>query len=364
MKIIHCADIHLDSKLNANLDSAKSRERRAEILQTFLRMVDYGSQEGVTAILISGDLFDKNQVSATARNAVVQTVVAHPEITFFYLQGNHDASSFLHGLESVPENLKLFSDSWRSYRLPGEEGVVISGVELNTKNKDLVYQSLVLDADVCNIVMMHGQESRYQAKDKTEIISLSQLKNKCIDYLALGHIHTYKKEKLDARGEYCYCGCLEGRGFDECGEHGFVMLDIQDKKVTSTFVPFAARQLYEVSADVSSCMDSLEAANVCRNKLQEASHPSSSLIKLILTGNRDVESEINLDFLQKTFENEYYFIKVTDHTRLAVDYDSYALDESLKGEFIRLIRSSKDMDDEMKGKVIACGIKMLAGEEV
>ena len=33
-------------------------------------------------------------------------------------------------------------------------------------------------------------------------------------------IHKYKKEKLDNRGVYCYSGCLEGRGFDECGEKG------------------------------------------------------------------------------------------------------------------------------------------------
>jgi exonuclease SbcD len=54
------------------------------------------------------------------------------------------------------------------------------------------------------------------SKDKTEVISLKELKNKAIDYLALGHIHSYKMEQLDSRGVYCYPGCLEGRGFDEC----------------------------------------------------------------------------------------------------------------------------------------------------
>ena len=54
---------------------------------------------------------------------------------------------------------------------------------------------------------------------------------KNIDYLALGHIHKYKQAELDQRGVYCYSGCLEGRGFDECGEKGFVLLDIDEESL-------------------------------------------------------------------------------------------------------------------------------------
>ena len=31
MKLIHCADLHLDSKLSANLDREKARERKKEL---------------------------------------------------------------------------------------------------------------------------------------------------------------------------------------------------------------------------------------------------------------------------------------------------------------------------------------------
>ena len=89
-------------------------------------------------------------------------------------------------------------------------------MELTPENSGSIYHTLSLDADQCNIVVLHGQESEYSARDKAEIIHLTALKNKGIDYLALGHIHSYKQERLDARGVYCYPGCLEGRGFDEC----------------------------------------------------------------------------------------------------------------------------------------------------
>ena len=44
MKIIHCADIHLDSKMSANLTKEKARERKTELLTTFQNMVAYGAQ--------------------------------------------------------------------------------------------------------------------------------------------------------------------------------------------------------------------------------------------------------------------------------------------------------------------------------
>ena len=184
MKIIHCADLHLDSKMNSNFDRIKAKERKGEILHTFERMVEYASEQGVDAILIAGDLFDTRNISASVRNTVLFSIKDHPLITFYYLRGNHDADNFLSGLEQIPENLKLFGSQWLSYR---QGDVVISGVELSYENAGSAYVSLVLNAQDFNIVMLHGQESESNAKDKTASIHLKALKNKGIDYLALGH---------------------------------------------------------------------------------------------------------------------------------------------------------------------------------
>ena len=42
MKIIHCADLHLDSQMTANLTKEQARERKREIIRTFTRMVESG----------------------------------------------------------------------------------------------------------------------------------------------------------------------------------------------------------------------------------------------------------------------------------------------------------------------------------
>jgi len=362
MKIIHCADLHLDSKMTANLSKEQAKERKNEILRTFTRMVEYAKKNNVKVILIAGDLFDTRNVSAMVRNTVRDVITQNPEIDFLYLKGNHDNDNFLSKLEEIPENLYLFGDEWTTYAYGN---VRITGLELNAENSLTAYNSLVLDHDTFNIVTMHGQLSGYRNKDKTEIISLDDLKNKNIDYLALGHIHGFHMDKMDSRGIYCYPGCLEGRGFDECEQKGFVVLDINmdTLKANVNFVKMGYRTLYTMLVDVTGVSTTQEAALRIDKALQENQYASSSLVKVVLYGEVNVECELDTSFLEEQFADYFYFIKVNDETKLLVNYKDYEGDVSLKGEFVRLV-SESDLPEEEKSLVIRAGILALQGEEI
>ena len=362
MRIIHCADLHLDSKMTANLSKEQARERKGEILRTWGRLVEYAKKNGVTVILIAGDLFDTRNVAVNVRNAVRDIIWKNPDIDFLYLRGNHDTDSFLAKLEEIPDNLCLFSDKWVTYSY---DKIAITGIELDGSNSLTAYNSLVLDNDKFNIVTMHGQLAGYKSKDKTEIVSLDDLRNKNIDYLALGHIHAFQMERLDNRGVYCYPGCLEGRGFDECGAKGFVVLDIDPHTRTATteFVPIAARTLYTLPVDVTGILSTQEAAERMEGAIAISGYPSNSLVKFLLQGEVDVECELNIEFLEEQFAEYFYFIKIYDETRLWVNYEDYANDISLKGEFIRMVCAS-ELSEEEKSLVIRTGIQALQGEEI
>ena len=110
MKIIHTADIHLESALSSYQDKEKSKTRKNELLISFERLVKYGVDNGVAAIIIAGDLFDVRKISAKARDTVLSSILDNPEITFYYLRGNHDADSFIDDVlkknGEMPENFK------------------------------------------------------------------------------------------------------------------------------------------------------------------------------------------------------------------------------------------------------------------
>ncbi|MBO6015696.1 MAG: DNA repair exonuclease [Lachnospiraceae bacterium] len=363
MKLIHCADLHLDSRMNANLDKEKARERKAEILHTFERMVAYAEANQVDAILIAGDLFDTRNISATTRNVVLHNIQNHPNMIYYYLNGNHDHNNFLSGLDQIPENLKLFSDHWTSYEMGN---VVIWGMEFTPENVSTAHMALTPDMHRCNIVMLHGQEAESSSKDKAEVIPIRFYKNKGIDYLALGHVHAYKSAPLDARGVYCYPGCLEGRGFDECGEHGFVLLQVDEESGTfsHSFVPFAHRKLYTIRADLTGCITTSEMCERIQARIKEEGCDSGSLLKIVLCGALDVECEKDISYLQSHFGSAFYYVKVSDETTLKIDETDYLLDPSLKGEYVMCVMRDASLSEEDRKAIIRYGLLAIDGEEV
>ena len=203
-----------------------------------------------------------------------------------------------------------------------------------------------------------------------EEICLDKLKDRGIDYLALGHVHRPKREKLDHRGMYVYPGCLEGRGFDECGEHGFMLIDIDEATgdMNTEFIPFAYRRLYDVQVDITGAVDSQDVADMIAEKLYgdvngRENDLARALVKITVTGGLDVESEIDMEYLARQFNDSFYYVKIADKTDLRVDPLKYVHDATLKGEFVRMVLE-QDMSEDDKAYIMQTGIRALAGEEV
>ena len=352
MKLIHCADIHLDSPMETNLSVDKARERKLEIRSTFSRMVRTAAEEGVEAILIAGDLFDGARVVKSTENYVLDLIASHPMIDFYYLSGNHDQGSALFHSAQLPNNLYTFGKLWSTYR---RGGVTITGASVPDAD------TLSLNPEDVNIILLHGQERRSAGVAGEDIIHLGRFKNKGIDYAALGHIHEHRVLRLDTRGVAVYSGCLEGRGFDECGTKGYVLLNIEGNRISHQFVPFATRTLHTVECDITGFSSALD--------LEEKMLASVSgilpgdMVKVVLGGTCPAEAMLDLTHLRGILSEKFYFAKVKDETRLFINAEDYAHDISLKGEFVRRVLASSLSESE-KERVIACGFRALSGEEL
>lgn len=373
MKIIHTADLHLDSKLNRHLDDSKASERRNELLTTFQKIIHYAVSNKADAILIAGDLFDTRKISATARDSVISAILNNPKITFYYLRGNHDLGSFLNDFRDrikgeLPDNLKLFDDNWISYVFKGTDGeeVVITGAEVTKENNTNLEASLVLDQSKCNIVMLHGQETETAGKNDAQVIPIRSYRNRGIDYLALGHVHQPKIERLDSRGVYSYCGCPEGRGFDEIGPRGFNLLTIHNQKVDVQFVPFSQRTIFDVNADVSDCLTNDDAIGVIEKLFEDSGILEKDLIKVRLCGETEMDVHFDLEYIAHRLNESYYLVRVKDETKPRIDYSRFLYDKSLKGEFVRKLEDATEQGEVTQSEaaeIIALGIRLLSGEE-
>ena len=340
--------------MSTHFTPTQARERQNELLATFGRMVDYANENNVNVILIAGDLLDTDSGNLRASEYVLSTIRANPNICFLYLVGNHDSNSLILAGDNLPKNLFTFGKKWRSYEFGN---VVITGIEIGKNNN--IYNSLVLDPNKINIVTLHGQEITGQKKDG-EVINIDALKGKNIDYLALGHIHSYKLAPLDNRGVYCYPGCLEGRGFDECGEKGFVLLDITDK-IDYTFIPFASREFVEVNVDITDAITYEQIKNKVLSSISGI--PKENIMRVYLTGTYTTDTQKYIDTLSTELSHNFYFLQIIDRSTLVLPQKDYSRDISLAGEFVRLVKSS-NLPQDAQEQILYYGLQAINGKEV
>ena len=71
MKLIHCADIHLDSPMQTHMTAQQASVRNTEMLQSFVRLTEFAQERAVRAVLIAGDLFDGARVRARTVDALL-----------------------------------------------------------------------------------------------------------------------------------------------------------------------------------------------------------------------------------------------------------------------------------------------------
>lgn len=371
MKIIHTADLHLGSPLTSLLSTDKRNERQKELFQRFLQLIDYGKENNVRLIIISGDMFDSpsrgndvlfSQVEAAIRGA--------SDIDFLYLRGNHDEMGvrdyYSAACERLP-NLKLFSrDEWVVYHydLMGGKRLSIYGREVagDTLPKDF-YETLKTSPNDFNIVALHGGVidigGSAFVKNSAPVFDLGILSTKYIGYLALGHLHQHKKARLGDFGTYCYSGCLEGRGFDELGRKGFVLLNIDEEKRVIKLKPIlnCIRQVYSFDVRLTGTLRYDEVLEKIREALFDI--PKESIVRVILKGFLSPDTVINTSALKAQLEGDYFFITVIDDTKVELDPHRYENDISLKGAFIKSVMADKDLKEIEKRDVIRLGLNAL-----
>ena len=416
VRLIHTADLHLDSAFSSRFSKEEAEERRRNLLIAWNKLLQYGIERKVQAILISGDLFDSPVVSRSTMEIFLSSIRKNPEISFFYLRGNHDTKNTFRFRDDLPKNLFLFSKEGKKYRL--KEKLVLLGQEFygterrnefpeepyGTERRsefpeesygtesllelpefpeepeELVEEELLspssakdamqsiwnLKEEDCNILMLHGALRDGGPEVQNEQgISLKQLSRYPIHYLALGHIHKREEGKCGSL-YYIYPGCLQGRGFDEEGEKGFYYLEIEEetKEIKAEFVPLKEGEFRIIPLFLSEEDGTLDAEEKIRESLKKEGAEAKDSVRIILKGEKRAGEERNLRYLEKQLEEEYAYIEIKEETKLKLRKEEFIHEKGLKGEFLRMVCESESLSEEEKEKLMILGIGLLQGEEL
>lgn len=353
MKLIHTSDIHLSSPLTTRLRSDKVRARKKELMGNFLRLTEEARREGAAGIIIAGDLFDSDKITKKDMDYVITVITGASDLEFFYLPGNHERDVILSAGE-LPENLHIFGKEWSVFSVGG---VTLVGRSETAKD---MFSTIPLSESGVNIAVLHGEIR--ERSGEGGIIGLRDTEDLKLDYVALGHYHSYSEYPCGrgGTGRAVYCGTPEGRGFDEVGEKGYSLINIEGGRVSHRFIPFAKRTLHEIPVDVGGALKTHE----LEMRILAATEriPTTDIVRALFTGARELELKCNTDMLKERFGTRFYHFEIKDNSKLCTRAEDYRYDKSLRGEFIRLCLEDTSLTDRERELIIHCGLSALAGE--
>lgn len=410
VKLIHTADLHLDSAFRSRFTKEEAENRRQKQLMAWKELLSFAVEKKVQGILIAGDLFDSPVVSHGTMDFFLSTISEHPEISFFYLRGNHDTENTFRYQENLPKNLFLFSERGKKYRL--NDRLLLAGVEYGTKDisfgenegatqgagqaaeqaaeqgigqenahgaealskseseSEEESKFLKLKEEDCNILLFHG--ALYQGTPKGEAVQgeegifLKNLEKLPLSYIALGHIHKGGEGRLNNGALWAYPGCLQGRGFDEEGERGFLYLKVEEEKkeIRKEFIPIKQGEFRILEIELQGEEGTLACLKKIEVEMEKAGIAKEDSLRIILKGKKGLEQERNLRYLQLQLQDSVFFLEIRDECELSWNREEAMKEKSLKGEFLRVLAAADNLSKEEQEEIIALGMGLLQGGEL
>ena len=247
VKFVQTSDWQIGMK-GGGLGSAADHVRKARI-ESLKNIFKAALEKKADFLLVSGDVFEDNQVSRNDVNAVVSIFNEYPGIPIFLLPGNHDCL----GPGCVYER-DIFSRIEHLTLLDSDAPVRIKDATLHPIPVHSIYAPsegkrdfrCVIDEPGVHIGVAHGNLKTGLAEriDFDLPIEPSCVDEAGLDYLALGHWHSHRIFK-DGEGvpRIAYSGTHERTSYGEDSAGCCLLVEIDDKGSVPIITPISTAVL-------------------------------------------------------------------------------------------------------------------------
>ncbi|MCC8047766.1 MAG: DNA repair exonuclease [Oscillospiraceae bacterium] len=340
IRLVHAADLHLDSPFE--LLGERAEQRRAEQRETLERIAELCRTRCADILLLAGDLFDSGAAYAETLRSLA-AALGGLEIPVLISPGNHDfcapASPYMRAKWS--QNVTVFTRPAMECVALGALGVRVWGAGYADISCPPLLRgfSVPKEQGIIDIGLLHAQVgmpvSPYCPVSEDDIAASG------LDYLALGHVHTYSGLRRAGGTFYAWPGCPEGRGFDECGDKGVIYAELDAGECRAEQVTVCRRRYEKICVP---CGDGWESS------LPEGTQ--EDIYRIILTGER--AEAPNLQALREMLEPRFFALELIDATVPARDVWDGAEQDSLRGLFLRKMRARLDAaaDDAERESIV------------
>jgi len=358
LKLIHAADLHLDSPF-AGLSPEQATLRRQEQRALLERLADLANEEQADLVLLSGDLLDGDRVYRETVDALAQTL-GRISARVFIAPGNHDpyTASSPYALPIWPDNVHIFTSTQpEGVTIPPLNCTVYGAAFTNQQRDDAPLEGFSAQGEGVNLMVLHGNT---QGRDYAPI-SPAHIAASGLDYLALGHIHQGSGLQKTGSTFWAYPGCPEGRGFDETGDKGVLVLEVEQGRARARFQPLALHRYQIVEVDLTGCTDPLAAVEAAL-----PAHTATDICRILLAGEFAMDPHV-LSGLEQALAPRFHALELRDRTRTPRDLWARVGEDTLTGLFLRTMAPQYEAhpNDEVLQMAVRFGLAALEnGEDI
>lgn len=366
MKILHCADLHLDSPFSG-LDPHTSEKRREEQRELFKSLMCLVRNHRVDLLLIAGDLFDSGYTAAKTVK-FVSDMLSKLSCPVVISPGNHDPY-IKGGLYSTEfsDNVHIFdSEKLSSFDFP-ELGATVYGYAFTSAHYEEhpLEGEIHVDPDRINILCAHADTS--SALSRYAPITPREFTDSPFCYAALGHVHNAPEIEEYNGTVVAYCGCTEGRSFDETDFGGVLMLDIEGENIQYEKIRLARHRYMIEQIDVTGSESDVETADKILRRVAVCSYKEDTALRIILCGSVSPNYTPNPTNIADKITG-LYKVEVLDDTVPLFDADALMEDMSVRGEYFRtLVHKMKEGTAEERRvavQALRIGLAALEGKPI
>ena len=357
MKFIHIADMHFDAPFITLSDEREfCKLRRLEQREVFKKIINYINENEIPYLFISGDLYEHKYIRQSTIEYINSLFKKIPNTKVFISPGNHDPylkNSFYNNY-IWSENVTIFTPEINKISLEdvniygyGFEDFYSTRVNINNIRLD--------EPEKLNILVIHGTLDGSDAVENNyNPISKKILEDIGFDYVALGHIH--KKNYIQtANQKIIYPGSTISLGFDELGEHGMILGDLNKNNLQLNFIKLDTKIFEEKDIDVSN----INSEDDLLQKLNEMELEDNHFYKINLIGTR--RFEININEIKKLNTNQK-ILKIKNKTKIGINIEKIAKEATLAGMFANEILekiNNKPTEADFLSEVLEIGLEIL-----
>lgn len=358
MVFVVFADLHLDASFHWASPRTASRRRQAR-RDTLERILGVADEVDADAILCPGDLYEQDRFTPDTRE-FLRGVFGRTHRRILIAPGNHDwfGPQSLYAETRWSSNVELFK---QDVLAPIEfvEGLTIWGAAFTrpTRASGFFQGGFSVDRGGIHLALFHGSENSglpfETEKAPYAPFVVSDIERAGLSHAFVGHYHTPRGGAL-----HTYPGNPDPLTFGETGDRGVAIAEVaSDGTVRIERRTVAVSSVHDLEVDVTGCsslQDILE-------RTAELLHGRNGVARLTLCGELSPDVELDLQpICDVTHELDDLVVRSSE-LHACYDLDSLAQEATVRGQFVRDVRASRDIDESDRRKVLVTGLRALDG---